>query len=65
MSQALPAVVTLNNDSDSLFYVVLTITHLEKHVKCKIEGVRICGTFDSFPAVKALAHRCLLDQGYE
>lgn len=62
---ALPACVTVNNESDSLFHVVLTTSHLEKDVNCKVEGVRICGTFDSLPAAKALAHRCLFDQGYE
>ena len=65
LSQGPLAILLLNNESENLFHVVLMTSHLEKDVNSKIQGVRICGTFDSLLAAKALAHRCLFDQGYE
>jgi hypothetical protein len=51
--------------SNSLFNVVLTLTHMQKDVDSNLQGVRVCGTYDSLPAAKAFAHRCLFDAGYE
>ena len=65
MSQAPLAVLPVSNESDSLFHVLLTTSHLDKDVNLMIQGVRICGSFDSLSAAKALAHRCLFDLGYE
>jgi len=59
------AVLPVSNGSDSLFHVMLTTSHLDKDVNAKIQGVRVCGTFDSLSAAKVLAHRCLFDLGYE
>jgi len=65
LSKAPKPLLLHSNESNSLFHVILTTSHLEKDVNSQIQGVRICGTFDSLPAAKAFAHRCLFDQGYE
>lgn len=52
-------------EANSLFNVVLTLTHMQKDVDMNLQGVRICGTYDSLPAAKGFAHRCLFDAGYE
>jgi hypothetical protein len=51
--------------SNNLYNVVLTLTHMQKDVDSTLQGVRVCGTYDSLPAAKASAHRCLFDAGYE
>lgn len=59
------AVLKLSNESDWLYHVVLTTSHFKKDVHVKVQGVRICGTFDHLQAAKNFAHRCLFDIGYE
>ena len=52
-------------EANSLFNVVLTLTHMQKNVDANLQGVRICGTYDSLPAAKSFAYRCLFELGYE
>lgn len=65
MAEAPAATLKHSTESDSLFHVLLTTSHLEKDINSQVQGVRICGTFASLPAAKAFAHRCLFDAGYE
>jgi hypothetical protein len=55
----------LSGESDSLYHVVLTTSHLKKDVNVTVQGVRVCGTFDALQHAKAFAHRCLFEAGYE
>jgi len=50
---------------DNLYHVIITQSHLNKDVNSNIEKIRVCGTYTSLPAAKAVAHRCLFDAGYE
>jgi len=53
-------------ESDNLYHVVFTTSHLQKHDPYgQGEKVRICGTYTSLPKAKAAAHSCLFDAGYE
>ncbi len=52
-------------EANSLFNVVLTLTHMQKDVDMNLQGVRVCGTYDSLQTAKGFAHRCLFDAGYE
>jgi hypothetical protein len=65
MSSTPTAALKLSGESDSLYHVVLTTSHLKKDVNVTVQGVRICGTYDALQPAKAFAHRCLFDAGYE
>ncbi|KAH2451230.1 hypothetical protein KXW63_006215 [Aspergillus fumigatus] len=51
--------------SEYLYHIVLTISHLTKNPNNLVEKVRVLGSYTTLPAAKVAAHSCLFDAGYE
>jgi hypothetical protein len=52
-------------DDQSLYHVILTMTHLSKNPNNLVETLRVIGTYTKLPDAKAAAHRVLFEAGYE
>lgn len=48
-----------------LYSVIFTCSKLKHDPTSQMQKVRVCGTFTSLKAAKAVAHRTLFDAGYE
>lgn len=53
------------SDLENLYHVVLISSNIKHDPTPEIQHVRVCGTFTSLKAAKAVAHSCLFDLGYE
>ena len=55
----------LINGSEILYHVVLTRSCIKYDPNSEIDKIQICGTYDSLPAARTAAERCLFDVGYD
>ena len=49
---------------ENLYYVIVTLSHLQHDVNEVMEQIRVCGTYTSLKGAKAAARSCLFDAGF-